>query len=469
MDLRKLVMNFSIALFAQGSSLFISCLLALFVPKVLGIDEYGYWQLFIFYSSYVGFFHFGLNDGIYLLFGGKTREEIDKSSIKSQFLFVVAMQLVIAACVVVVSFFTIDDSHRMFVVAAVAFFMVTGNATSFLGYIFQAMNETKLYSFSVLVNSLAFLLPLVVLLVLRISSFEIYIVFYLVAKVISLIFCLLRSLDFLKVAFLPASKTFKRSFECMRVGIKLTLANVLNMLIVGVIQFLADWEWGIEFFGQVSLAFSMVTFFMTFISQASMVLFPALRQANKADLVAFFERTRDATNFFLPGILVLYQPFAWILTIWLPQYAFSFQLFSFLFPICVFDGKMDVVGATYLKVIRGEKALLLINFTAVVISALGSYCGIVLFHSIELAIISALIAIIWRGFFSEYLVEKKLNCGSSKTNIGLVILALIFIVSNVIVGGLLSTVFYLFAYTSFLLVNRKEVINILKSISSALK
>ena len=66
------------AVFAQGLSTAVSVILTLLLPKVLGVAEFGYWQLFIFYLGYVGFFHFGINDGVYLIHGGETRDALDK-------------------------------------------------------------------------------------------------------------------------------------------------------------------------------------------------------------------------------------------------------------------------------------------------------------------------------------------------------------------------------------------------------
>ena len=78
MDYKKLLENFSVAIISQGVGFILSAITALIVPKVLGITEYGYWQLFIFYTSYTGFFHLGLNDGFYLLKSGQTRNSLDE-------------------------------------------------------------------------------------------------------------------------------------------------------------------------------------------------------------------------------------------------------------------------------------------------------------------------------------------------------------------------------------------------------
>ena len=52
----------------------VSAILTVFVPKLLRITDYGFWQLFMFYQGYIGVFHLGWNDGIYLQIGGKKYE-----------------------------------------------------------------------------------------------------------------------------------------------------------------------------------------------------------------------------------------------------------------------------------------------------------------------------------------------------------------------------------------------------------
>lgn len=75
------IKNLLYAFVAQGLSFILSALMSIIVPKVLSVNDFGYWQLFIFYTSYVGFFHFGFNDGIYLLNGGKNYDELNYNEI----------------------------------------------------------------------------------------------------------------------------------------------------------------------------------------------------------------------------------------------------------------------------------------------------------------------------------------------------------------------------------------------------
>ena len=56
----------SFAVMSQLISLLSGLVLSFILPKYISVANYGYWQLFILYTGYVGFLHFGFNDGLYL-------------------------------------------------------------------------------------------------------------------------------------------------------------------------------------------------------------------------------------------------------------------------------------------------------------------------------------------------------------------------------------------------------------------
>ena len=84
---RRILRNIIYAFAAQGISLLLSILTSLILPKFFDKANYGYWSLFLFYTGYTGFFHFGLNDGVYLKIGGTEYEDMDKKLLGGQFWF----------------------------------------------------------------------------------------------------------------------------------------------------------------------------------------------------------------------------------------------------------------------------------------------------------------------------------------------------------------------------------------------
>lgn len=468
MNIRKIRNNVFIAFASQGVSMLTSVIISLLVPKMLGVKEYGYWQLFIFYSNYVGFFHLGLNDGVYLLNGGRKRDEIAKSSVRSQFRFELTFQLVLGAAIAVLSGFLAPETERAFVLAAFAAYMVVCNLASYLGYVFQAMNETRLFSFSVVLDRLAFLVPLLVMVVLRIADFRPYVVAYLVSKTISLVWCCWEARDILSAPPLGVSETIKESIASIRVGFKLMIANVADMLILGVARALVDAVWGIEAFGRVSFSLSLVNFFITFVTQASMVLFPALRQSGEGERRAVYRGMRDAMEVAFPAVYALYFPMAWLLSAWLPQYAESMRWLAVLLPVCVFNTKMDVCCTTYFKVLRQERTLLAVNVVTVAASALTSLLGVFALGSLEAVLVGAVCCIAARSVWSELRLDREMGVKRSPMLVPELLLTGAFMALALLLPGAWALLAYCMLYGAYLLVNKGEVASIVARVKKVI-
>ena len=142
MNKKSLIRNLIYAFSAQGISLILSVLMSMIVPKLLGVEDYSYWQLFIFYIGYVGFSHFGLTDGIYLRLGGSVYEELDYVKYKTQLVLSLLIQFSIAVVALFVFSLVQIESMRMTVLSWTFIYMLIFNAAGYLGYIFQAVNQT---------------------------------------------------------------------------------------------------------------------------------------------------------------------------------------------------------------------------------------------------------------------------------------------------------------------------------------
>lgn len=446
-----------------------SIVVSLVVPKVLGVEEYGYWQLFIFYSSYVGFFHLGLNDGVYLLEGGRKRNEIDKSTVRSQLRFELAFHLVFGTAIAILSVVSVPEAERAFVIVAFAIYMVVCNLAGYLGYVFQAMNETSLFSFSVVLDRLAFLVPLLAMVVLRVSDFRPYVVTYLVSKTISLAWCCWEARDILSAPPLGAAESVRESVASIRVGFKLMVANVADMLILGVARALVDVAWGIEAFGRVSFSLSLVNFFITFVTQASMVLFPALRQSDEGEQRAVYRGMRDAMEAAFPAVYALYFPMAWLLSAWLPQYAESMRWLAVLLPVCVFNTKMDVCCTTYFKVLRRERTLLAVNVVTVAASAVTSLVGVFALGSLEAVLVGAVCCIAARSAWSELALDRELGVARSPMLVPELLLTAAFVLLALLLPGAWALPAYCALYGAYLLANRAEVASIVARVRKVVK
>lgn len=457
LDKRSLLSNLSVAFLAQGISFVLSLTTSLFVPKVLGVEQFGYWQLFIFYSGYSGTFLLGLNDGFYLVHGGKDRSELDAGEVKGQFVFGLLFQCLFAAVIFILAFLDFFGPQRDFVLIATAIYILLNNATVYLGYVFQAVNETKLFSYSVMISKVAFLLPLAALLVVGVTDFQLYVVSFILAQAAALLYCVWQGRDFFRAPLPPALQASKDAFGYIRVGMKLMLANTASMLILGAMRFEIDAAWGIAKFGELSFSLSMVNFFLVFITQASMVLFPALRRTTKAELVDFYYKVKDCLGLLLPATYIFYFPMKWILEIWLPQYASSLFFFAFLIPICVFDGKMKLVGTTYFKVMRLEGLLLAINVVAVAASLVLSWVGINIFESAEVVVGLVVGIVAARSIYTEWYLMKTFGNVEWSVSFAEIGLTVLFVAMALNLPEVLALLLYACAYLLVVFGLRKKL------------
>ena len=146
------------------------------------------------------------------------------------------------------------------------------------------------------------------------------------------------------------------------------ISNLISLFIIGVVRFFIERTWDTTTFGKVSLTISISNLLMVFIRAVALVMFPMLRRTNSDKLSGIYNTMRTCLMIPLLGMLVCYYPAKVILSAWLPQYADSLIYMALLFPMCVFESKMSMLIETYMKTLRKEKWLLMVNVTTVSLS-----------------------------------------------------------------------------------------------------
>lgn len=396
MNTRKLAKDLFTAFGAQGVSFLASCITTLLVPKILGIEEFAYWQLFVFYTSYVSFFQLGLNDGVNLQHGGETLSEIDKGLIRSELLVGLGYQTVAALLIACYGFFLESDSGRAWVIVAAAVYLLLSNTAFYITYVFQAMNETRVASYSTIINRGFYLIALAVCLLLRVESFFPYVLLYLVAQTLSLCYSLWEGRVFLRAEKLTFKDALRETALSIKLGFVLTIANITGSLIIGISRIIIDSVWGLSAFGEVSLSLSIVNFALTFISQVAMVAFPALRLAGRDNEAYYYAQMRDLIGAILPVAFLFFAPIKWLVGIWLPQYYESLVYLAVLFPVCVFEAQADLVVVTFMKVRSEPKALFALNLAALGSCVLAQGIALVIIHTPFSVMVASLVGVFVR-------------------------------------------------------------------------
>lgn len=469
----KSVRNFTksiiFAFVAQFVSLAASVLISLILPKLLGVEQFSYWQLFIFYSTYVGFFHFGLSDGIYLRYGGTRLDELDKPLIGSQFRFMMLWQLLICAVVLSVVFLRVAIPERRIVWVCIAIYLLLANGCWFWGYVYQAANQTRVYSLTTIISKLSFILFMGILIATRPERFEIFIILYVTAQLLAFLYSIWKSRSFLAAGGIPLKQTAMEICQNIKIGICLTISNIASSMILGVGRGLVDMTQTITEFGLLSFAISLANFFLQFISQISMVMFPALRQIHLGKTKEIFVSLRKNSSFLLCFILVFYIPMKYLLLAWLPQYEASLNYLAYLLPICVFDGKMQLLYSTYMKVLRKERPLLCINLLSLLLSTALCAIGTFVLKDMTSIVLFMVASIATRSILANAYISKELRLPFEMNTLWECFLAGIFILSNMKLRPPLAFLIYLAAYGAYAICYRRDIAETLTLISRALR
>lgn len=463
------IKNMSYTISSNLISLIISTLVVLIVPKLIGIEEYGYWQLYIFYTSYVGFLHFGWNDGIYLRFGGEEYNNLDKRLFYSQFIELLGSQLFIAILIWLGSYFFVEDINRGFILQMVAIAMVLANTRLMFFYILQATNRIKEFAKLTMLDRIVYILLIVIFLLFGVRDFKLMIIADLIGKFISLFFAALSCKEIVFRRINTFYLTMSESIKNISVGIKLMFANIASMLIIGIVRFGIERAWDVATFGKVSLTLSISNMMMIFINAVGVIMFPILRRTNQDKLANIYSTMRDFLMVILLGFLIIYYPLKTIMVAWLPQYAESLLYMSLVFPMFIYEGKMALLINTYLKTLRREKFMLRINVISMILSLSMTYISTSIFVNLDIAILNIVILLAIRSVIAESYLAKELNIKVKKDVLLEVLLTLIFILTGWFINSWMTVLLYGITYLIYLFIKRKDIVNTVQNIKLLMK
>lgn len=442
---------------AQAISLAVSCITNLILPKVIGEVDFSYWQLFVFYTSYIPCLALGLNDGVYLRYGGQSKDSVDFTPIKSQYIVGIIFQTLEAVIVAIIFLPFFSDANRQFVVLASVTYYIFYTCHNFLGYLFQAFNETNVYSSSIILNKAVYLIGQVTLLLIGTTGSRPFIIFYTIAFAFAFFYLFIHIRPYFKNARFEVKLGIHEASISMRVGISLMISNICSMLVLGIGRQVIDFKWGIEAFGKVSFSLSLMNFALTFISQIGMVLFPALRQLEQNELSSMYKKLSGTLFKLLPFIYILYFPCSWVLGRWLPAYVDSIRYLEIVLPICFFDCKMNLIGNTFFKVLNKQVQLLKINLITIVFCAIFSITGAFAFDNMMLIIVGMVFAVILRSILADIILRSHIKVDLKKYDFWDLVLAILFMIAAHILPDLQAMLVMILAViVRYLFVLRKD-------------
>ena len=455
--LRNILENITYTFTANILTMLISIIMTLILPKFLGVTDYSYYQLYIFFISYVGFFHFGWIDGIYLKIGGMEYNDLEKSNYVTQFWMLNVLEIIIATIISIFALFIIKNIDKSFVLISTSVCGVITILRTYLLFILQSTNRIKEYAKYTRVDRFIYFALVIVFLFLGFKNYKIILYIDIFSKLVALVLCANKMKDIVFGKLNISKNTLLEIFENISIGIKLMLANIASTLIIGVVRFGIQKNWDIETFGKISLTLNISNLLMTFINAVAVIMFPLLRREEESNLPKIYVILRNTLMIFLYMMLIFYYPIKLILSTWLPQYADSLRYMALLFPICIYESKMSMLINTYLKSFRKEKSMLIINTISLILSLILTILSVFILNNLTWAILSIVFLLGFRCVIGELVLTKIMNILIYKDIILETVLTAIFIISSWFINNMFCSIIYTCFYLIYVFIKRKDI------------
>ena len=376
------------------------------------------------------------------------------------------MQSIFAAIIIIVAVI-INDKQYSFILYALALFLLIYIARSFCQFVLQITNRIREYSEVTILANVIYVVTVISLIVVNVRDFRLLIISFIFGNFVALLYAMfvLKDLFFQHYdnkQFLSLSEAATN----IRVGSQLLMANVAAMLIIGVVRMGIQHGWGVETFGKVSLTVSISNLLLVFIDAISFIIFPKLKRIDPDKVNGFYSVIRDILMPLIFFGMLIYFPMSYFIPLWLPKYDSALIYMSVLFPMVAYQSKFEILSNTFMKVLRMERQLLLVNIATLIISILLTVISIYVLHNLTATVFVIIIVMAIRSTISELYVKNKLHVKFSSEMLLETVMVVFFILLSWYLSTFEAMIGYMVILALYLLIKKNDIIRAVKSVKA---
>ena len=407
--IKQFLKNIIGAVGANVVRLMISVLLTLLLPKLLGQEEYSYWQLYLFYGTYLAYSSLGWCEGVTLKYGGARYEDLDKPLLMGQIWMLFGYELLFFAGLwLVTSVLKIQQiKHVLLILACLS--AVFDIVRYMVQSVLHTVNRIQDYVRVVLLERLLFAAFAGAALLIGFDSALALILSEIIARVLSMLYSFWVIRDMARTRPAGRKALLREARSEISIGCKLLWALLASQLVIGIIRFAIEQKWGVLQFGQISLTVSLSNMVVTCVSAIGVVIFPMIKRMREGQMERIYTPVRTLMSLGIWGVLLFFAPLKWILSRWLPQYAEALRYLALLLPLCLYESRTAMLTTTYLKAYREEKNILKANVAAVVLSGLAAGLTVFVAENLTLAVLSICLLCMVKAYVTEFYVCRHLK------------------------------------------------------------
>lgn len=453
-----IIQNVSYAILSNGVVLASSMLISLLIPAFCSVDFYGYLQLYLFYSSYLGLFNIGWLEGIYLRIGGIAYKDIDFPLYRAQYR--IFRRYIISASLLgcIFSIFFVSDEIRRMIFTGVFICGIPYALTNYWNNILLLTGRMKEYARSCFCDKGTFLLIVAGMIIFKCQDLRVIILADITGKAMAFVSGKIACKElYAKLPMVGSRILFKEIVTNISCGIKLLIANLSSMFILGSIRMGIEQAWNIETYSQMSLTLSVSNLLLGFISAVSQVMYTTARKMAGDKLTDIYQKLRKLMVLLLLAFMIAYYPIQLMLVSILPKYEYGLRYMAILLPMCVIECKWSFLTLTYLKVIREEKSILKVNVFSVMLSIILTCITVFALKNLMLTVCLVIFILFIRGTLGEKILADRMQCNINRDIVKEAAVILCFVIISWNINSWLCMMLYMGVYMLYLLSEWKNV------------
>ncbi|XFA99112.1 oligosaccharide flippase family protein [Candidatus Izemoplasma sp. B36] len=443
---------------SNGIRLLASFLTGILLPILFSVENYGFYKLFILYTSFAGLLHFGFIDGIYLKYGGNNYSELDKKEFSNytKMLIIIEVLMSLISLILVLNLME-GDRQIVFIYWSINLLFI--NIVSYYQIISQITSRFNEFALRNIIYAIFISISICLIYIFKIDDYKFLLLCIVIINLIMLIWYSITYKDIspkLLNCFKFDFGSFKKIFK---LGFPLIIANFISNLILSFSRQFVDWFYDIETFAHFSYAFSLMSLTNVFIIAVGTVIYPTLKKIKLSKLMNYYNKSISIILALVFLAIALFFPLSIFIVRFLPSYSNSLPILRIIFPSLSMSASIQIVKLNYFKSLQNNKDYLKSGFATLIISLILNFLAFYFFGTLESIAISSVIAyFIWYIITEIFFLKRVKMKESLKNLIYIIINTILFYLISIFFNDILGMILYILFTTIIIIFFFRKII-----------
>lgn len=426
-------------------------LVGFILPLVLSVEGYGYFREYSLYLSFVFLFNFGFNDGIYIKYGGKELENIDKLKVRQEHSFILMFQIFVFFILLFVSLLLQNSVLSMF--SFVVYFL---SVVNYHNNFFQAIGNFKVFSDSNIWRSLFYIIFLLFgIFVFKTKNYQVYIWINVLSYLAHLIFY---EYYFRKAVGKNTLLFDKEIFQLFKLGIFILIANMSMTFVGNIGAWIVNYGFDIKTFAQYSFQSSILNIIILVANAVGMVFYNVLAKSREDyEKISLLKTISMILAMILSIGIFFLKP---IIIIFFVDYRESVQILTMTFLALPYIIVSKILISNLYKTLRSERKYFMDALFFAIFSFAFTLVVFFIFKNIYFIALSTTICYLIWYLYSVFIEFKELKPDLKE---------IVLIVSHFFVFGFLNVInnwvgliFYMFYLLVIIFLYKEDIFKFIK-------